>query len=487
MTLKFYLPHKKIYEQTPSFILILFILASIGMRFFSFFPSLLGHDESTYMIIGRDILNGKLLYTDVTDTKPVGIFLFYAMLEFLFGSSIFMKRLAFSILVGITSFLIFKVSKKLFTSQKVAFASGIIYIFYTSVWNYHGRSPNTELLFNFFTIAGLLFFLKRDYKSYLLGGLSLGIGFIVKYLVLFDLFAFLLYFFILEIKQLQQGRFWKIFGRYALAVFAFTIPFALTNLYFWLGDNFHNFYAVTYETPAKYGSDPSVKNYILMLLELIGKFLPISYIIFYVVFRKNKPVAGWHKWFFVLWIVSVLFAVYLPGKGFSHYTIQLMLPLSLLAGLFFHPGIHKDRYTSALFSGRTGYALLIAFVLGIQFLGFRDDYMKPDPNREVADYLKNQLKQEDRVFVSNYEQIIYYLLEMDAPTKYVHASLLFGQIHKGHIENQGEEIKKILNTFPKFVLVQRKNDFVEMLIKKDYRLEAKFRNDEILVYKRIGS
>jgi 4-amino-4-deoxy-L-arabinose transferase-like glycosyltransferase len=129
MTLKFYLPHKKIYEQTPSFILILFILASVGMRFFSFFPSLLGHDESTYMIIGRDILNGKLLYTDVTDTKPVGIFLFYAMLEFLFGSSIFMKRLAFSILVGITSFLIFKVSKKLFTNQKVAFASGIIYIF----------------------------------------------------------------------------------------------------------------------------------------------------------------------------------------------------------------------------------------------------------------------------------------------------------------------------------------------------------------------
>lgn len=57
------------------------------------------------MIIGRDILHGKSLYTNVTDTKPVEIFLFYASLEFLFGSSIFMKRLVFAVLVGAAGFL----------------------------------------------------------------------------------------------------------------------------------------------------------------------------------------------------------------------------------------------------------------------------------------------------------------------------------------------------------------------------------------------
>lgn len=138
-------------EQKQPVLFLLFIVAAVGLRFFSFFPSVLDHDESTYMIIGRDILNGKSLYTDVTDTKPVGIFLFYAGLEFLTGNSIFWKRFVFAIVVGLTAFLVFKVSKKLFENRKVAFASGIIYIFYTSVWNYHGRSPNTELLFNLFT------------------------------------------------------------------------------------------------------------------------------------------------------------------------------------------------------------------------------------------------------------------------------------------------------------------------------------------------
>lgn len=142
------------------------------------------------MIIGRDILSGKSLYTDVTDTKPVGIFLFYAALEFLFGNSIFWKRFVFAILVGVTGFLISRISKKLFHQDKLAFAAGLIYIIYTSIWTYHGRSPNTELLFNFFTASSLLFLLKRNTWNYMFAGLFMGIGFMVKYLVLFDFAAF---------------------------------------------------------------------------------------------------------------------------------------------------------------------------------------------------------------------------------------------------------------------------------------------------------
>lgn len=485
MSLNIYNPEKKIFEQKESFIFLLFILVSITLRFFSFFPSMLGHDESTYMIIGRDILNGKLLYTDVTDTKPVGIFLFYAGLEYLFGGSIFMKRLMFSVLVGITSFFLLRVSNKLFKNRKIAFATGIVYILYTSIWNYHGRSPNTELLFNFFTILGLFLFLKPGTKTYFLGGLALGAGFMVKYLVLMDLFAFLLYFFILDMKNLKPNKFWSVFSRYVLAGFAFALPFALTHLYFWLGDNFHSFYAITYELPGKYGSTRSITKLSLMILELIGKFLPISYLIIYtMVNRKNAP-ENKYKWFFLLWIVSIVFALYLPGKGFAHYTIQLMLPLSLLAGLFFHPNFVKDRITATLFSGKVGVLLMILLISTLQVLSIKDDYLKTDYSLEVAKHIEEQLEPGDKVFVSNYEQIVYYLLEMDSPTKFVHASLLFSDLHKGHVDNPKEEVQRILNTYPKFVLVQRKNEFVQNFIKDDYQLDATFRNDEILVYKRL--
>jgi len=200
-----------VFIRNRKLLFLFYVLVSIGLRLFSFFPSVLDHDESTYLIIGRDILNGKDLYTDVTDTKPVGIFLFYAGLEFIFGSSIFWKRLVFAIVVGATAYLISLVSQKIFRQNKVAFISGIIYIIYVSIWIYHGRSPNTELLFNLTTIGSLLLFLQPRIGNYFLGGLLMGIGFIIKYLVLFDFAAFLMFFFIYEMVLICIMRIPSIF------------------------------------------------------------------------------------------------------------------------------------------------------------------------------------------------------------------------------------------------------------------------------------
>jgi 4-amino-4-deoxy-L-arabinose transferase-like glycosyltransferase len=108
---------------------VLLIVASIFLRFFSFFPSELDHDESTYAIIGNEILQGKKLYTEVTDTKPVGIFLIYAGLQAIFGYSIFMKRLFTALLVAVTAYFIRKASFKIFSNWNAANASAIVYLF----------------------------------------------------------------------------------------------------------------------------------------------------------------------------------------------------------------------------------------------------------------------------------------------------------------------------------------------------------------------
>lgn len=470
-------------NQRQSVIFLFFIIITTFLRITSFFPSVLDHDESTYMIIGRDILNGKSLYTDVTDTKPVGIFLFYAGLEFIFGSSIFMKRLVFSLLVGATAFFVFKVSKKFFNNRKVAFASGIIYIFYTSVWVYHGRSPNTELLFNFFTILGLLFFLKKNFKNYFLGGLLMGIGFMVKYLVLFDFFAFMLFFFVIELRNREKTQLMKIFARYAIAGMAFLLPFGATNFYFWLGDNFQDFYFITYQLPLNYGSSPSMVRYLTMIVDFIGKFLPISVIVFYVILKRKKPMSNQLKWFFAVWITAVLFAIYSPGKEFSHYTIQLMLPLSILGGLFFHPGFQKDRITSTLYSKKIGLSLLIVFILVIQFVGVKDDILEADTPHDVAHYISEEKNPDDVVYVSNYQQIVYYLLEQDSPTKFIHSNLLFTETIKAFNVDADKELRRIMNRSPEFVVVQKNNEKIKKLMGKNYRLIKEFEDGNVQIYR----
>lgn len=465
-----------------SFIFPALVLFAVGLRFFSFFPSVLDHDESTYLIIGRDILNGKALYKDVTDTKPVGIFLFYAGLEFLFGNSIFLKRLVFALVVGATGFLVYNVSRRFFQQKNVALASGFVYIIYTSLWTYHGRSPNTELLFNFTTISSLLLFLKRDYRSYFMAGILMGIGFIIKYLVLLDLFAFLLFFFILEIKGSSKDKLPSVLARYILAGVAFLIPFGLVNLYFWTGDHFRDFWFVTYQLPGSYGSNPSMIRYVVMLLDFTAKFLPISFIVFYVVFKKENQIQPKLKWFFALWISCVLIAIYLPGKEFSHYTIQLMLPLSLLAGLFFHPKFKTDRTTAKIYSRKYGLPAMIVVLLTVQIISYRNEVAKPDKVQEVAEYISSQMEKGDKVYVSNYQQIIYYLLGIDCPTKYVHSNLLFSPTHKAFGINPETEVKRILNSRPKYVVIRGKNKLIEAQIQQKYSLLKTFSNGKIFLY-----
>ena len=461
------------------------IVISVGLRFFSFFPSVLDHDESTYLIIGRDILNGKALYTDVTDTKPAGIFIFYAMMEFIFGGSIFLKRFVFALVVGFTSFLVYKVSMKFFNNQRAAFASGLIYIFYTSVWVYHGRSPNTELLFNLTTIGALLLFLRPKMNAWFMGGFLMGIGFIIKYLVLFDLAAFLLFFFFYDIygnfKRLRQLNFW---GRYMLAGITFLMVFGLLNLYFWLDSPLHDFFYVTYELPENYGSNPSLKRYGIMLLDFTAKFLPISFFVFYVVSRKDF-LTGKVKWFFITWVAGILIAIYLPGKEFSHYTIQLMLPLSLIGGLFFHPEFKKDKISAFVFSGKTGLALLAAATLVIQVISFESDILNRDYPREVAQILEEELDPGEQVYIGNYEQIVYYLLEMESPTRYIHPNLIFTDTHKAFKIDVDKEIKRIMDKSPEIVVIEKEAEELNRFIESKYSLLQELDNGKIRLYRLI--
>ncbi|HEX5625100.1 MAG TPA: hypothetical protein VFX48_03710, partial [Saprospiraceae bacterium] len=43
-------------------------LLAILLRFFSFFPSVIDHDESTYIVIAKALLEGQTYFKDVIDT-----------------------------------------------------------------------------------------------------------------------------------------------------------------------------------------------------------------------------------------------------------------------------------------------------------------------------------------------------------------------------------------------------------------------------------
>jgi 4-amino-4-deoxy-L-arabinose transferase-like glycosyltransferase len=178
-------------ERSAFLSLLFFLLFAVAIRFFSFFPTVIDHDESTYIVISDALLNGQTYFIDVIDTKPIGVFLLYAGIQKLVGSSIFMLRLAATVFLALTAFLLFLAMKKSGGTARAGIAAGLIYLIMNSIFTYYGVSPNTETFFNFFTALALWLWIAEERTwIYPLLGLSLGAGFLIKYVVAFDALAF---------------------------------------------------------------------------------------------------------------------------------------------------------------------------------------------------------------------------------------------------------------------------------------------------------
>lgn len=159
------------------------------LRWGTSFISVINHDESTYLVIARQLLDGKVYLRDFIDTKPIGVFWLYAGLIKLTGGSIPAIRLLTHVSVGLTAWLCFLAGRRATGNQRVGIAVGIAYLFATSVYTDYGIGPNSELFFNGLTVAALLLAVAprvrqqtedRPLWHWPAAGLSLGAAVMIK-------------------------------------------------------------------------------------------------------------------------------------------------------------------------------------------------------------------------------------------------------------------------------------------------------------------
>jgi 4-amino-4-deoxy-L-arabinose transferase-like glycosyltransferase len=467
--------------------LILFSLLAVIIRFFSFFPSVIDHDESTYLEIARMILAGKTLYVDMIDIKPPGIFLILAGFQAVFGYSIFVLRLLIAIWIAATAFMIYKTGRLLVKDKRASLAAGIIYIFFISTWSFYGISITPEIFFNLFTISALYILLKKQsLLNYLLAGFLAGMGFIVKYLVIFDFAAFMAFFFILNLQKKETLNLIKITFSAILAGIGFLIPFALMNLCYYLNGHFDALYNIVYLAPARYPSTFDPWKMLKYILDLHIRFLPIFFFYYYAL--TDKKLEGLEitltKKLCIFWSFMTLAAVIIAGKTFGHYTIQLMLPVSLMAGVFFHSDRSLPAFLHRRFSRKTGQVILVALILLVAMMKL-EYFLRKDIPREIVTYLKPRLNESDVIYTGNYHHIIYYLLKKDSPTKYIHRSLLLGNNHIKALDiNVDEEFRHIMAQRPVYIITEKEypEGIMKEFIINNYHVEKDFTNG-ILLYR----
>ncbi|TNE49831.1 MAG: hypothetical protein EP344_17800 [Bacteroidetes bacterium] len=441
--------------------LLFFLLLAVGLRALSFSFSVIDHDESTYAVIAQELLRGKTYYTDVWDTKPVGIFLIYAGILKTLGSSVLAIRFSAALAIGLTAYLLFAAARRWGHPPAAALVAGVVYPVMCSMhkWTF---SANTELFFNLFTALGLFFFLgKPNTRNFLMAGLALGLGFIIKYFVLFDLMAFWLFYLLLlrrSDKEYGLGRMLEL--KVALGL-GFVAPFAaLFSWYYYCGP-FEAFWHTTFVLPGQYANsfDPIKALNFFAGFQLV--FLPFVLPFYNTLWKgRDRSLAA----FGLLWTGLVWVIVILPGKFFLHYYFQLLVPLAFVLAGF--PGSGTSWANTARKYRKTALPVLAIGLTGwILFLQYRSFVQKPDTRKAVAAYLLEHMQPDD-ILYCNHSNILYLMTRKSPPEKYIHPTLMTKEEHIAAVGmDVSAEKAKMLALQPDYLVLEEQiNPLVQAYI-----------------------
>jgi 4-amino-4-deoxy-L-arabinose transferase-like glycosyltransferase len=132
-------------------------------------------DESVYLAIGNFVRNGALLYRDVADVKPPGIYYLAALVFSVAGKSFIAARVL-TFVVNIASALLVLILGTKIKDKNVGMLASILFLISAYLPLFQGYYYLAEPFAVFFILLSVLFFLKEGHRSKFIAGLTLGIG-----------------------------------------------------------------------------------------------------------------------------------------------------------------------------------------------------------------------------------------------------------------------------------------------------------------------
>ena len=241
------------------------LYGTLSLVFLRAFPNLrypLGRDQATYCVIGQGLLHGQLLYRDLWDNKPPGIFYIYALIVKIFGPVMWSVGVVDILWLLAISCCIFYFARR-YLGAAGAVLSVIFYAFRHCQQGYVlAGQPEGFLMLGIFIAWFLL--LRGGRGSviwHLAAGLVLGAAFWLKYnaVAFFPLIALVPF---LDFRALDQGSIrlrleisWKDWTlRMAAAGAGFLLTVVAVLAYFWRSGAWPAMKEVQFEVLPRYGA-----------------------------------------------------------------------------------------------------------------------------------------------------------------------------------------------------------------------------------------
>ncbi len=419
------------------------VLVVILLRLPSSFQSVIDWDESIFIVVARELLNGYLPYTAVFDHKPLGLYYLFAAVIGLLGDDPFAVRLLGIAVVAGTSVLLrqFLMSVGGLNPQ-TALTLALAYAVATG--GLGGASVNTEILVNFLTLCWLTLILMGVRSGgvwmFLGAGALMGMSFQISYLTGLLIVGFSVGYLLMRLSR--DGEQFQALQSFVIDGLVIFCGFLLANIVLLLplliyGD-MAEYIRLQYAYLANYKPTVSTTESLERFFETGQAFLPLIAIIWFgwaIGGRRPQPddivkdvsFAEVSRLMLPI-LVAALFALSASFRFYQHYFLLLLPAIFVLAGLVF--ARFPDRSTFYRF----GVVLVVvaSFNLGIRGfieagkgaavaaqLAFSDDVSSDRP-RALARKIRPLLSDGDSIYVACEQTILYQLTGVSPPTQFAH-------------------------------------------------------------------
>jgi len=423
------------------------------LRLPSLFEPLWYGDEGVYQVIGTALNHGKLLYKDVFDNKPPLLYWLYSLLH----SDQFSIRLTSLIFGALSVIAFYLLSKKLFKNNKISYLITLVFAVLFGLPTLEGNIANAENFMLLPIIVSAIFIVKQ--RKFFLAGLFLGLAFLFKIVAVFDLSAFMVFYFILNINSLK-----KEFKLISLLE-GFFLPIFLVSMFFIFNGTFMDFIKAAFISNVSYVSSGNKIGILPIFLFL--KLLFLAGFVILALLKRNKfnPTTL----FVLIWFAFSLFNAFFSQRPYGHYLLTLLPSFCLMIGLIIFEKQYQKIITAifllAIFTVIKGFGIpkfdqsayyknFVSYVMGEKST---TDYQKFfDPNTpydyEIARFIKPKLNKNDSLYVWGNNAQLYQLVGAVAPTKYVVS------YHVTYYNDGLATTKKDLEeTRPKFIVIMPNN------------------------------
>ncbi len=459
-----------------------FVFLALVVRLPAFAHSVIDQDESLYLILGNELLDGHLPGTRLFDYKPLFLFTLFASFQVLFADDILAIRVLGILCVAASAFLLSRLSRIVFPGEGAPAVAGLLYIVMT-VTN-GGLATNAEIVLHPFLLAGALLLLKtlapgltpfRVTGACLAAGLLLGLGYQVKPVIAFDIIGLFIFIFFLRLfRRGAAAAAWEIVLRRGLVSFAgFCVPLIATIL----------IYAVSgaldiWRLMLTFSLSGAAQPFELWRAgHILTGLAPFAVLVPPVAFSAARTIAnrGSAEYFAIgglfAWTAVTIIGIVLAGYYLNHHFLLLAPMLCLIASHGFCQAWRQTGLSVGIVPASTQ---LAAATIAMALLVHPQAYIEAgtvvvkrhqtqnrdygDLPRRLAAYLARESSPGEPVFVYGYQPILYYLAASPVPTRFPFADHLAYEYSANVLTelgfDLGAEIDATMSRHPRFVILE---------------------------------